>query len=302
MKKLFDFFYDEIDFKEILKHPSRWFGYSFILFFLIIFFLCIVFLNNLDNFYKNTTPYDEPDSAKLFKDVELKLGRTIEGVRIEEIKSPTKEMLSRGEELYRTVCQTCHGETGKGDGIAGKGLNPPPRNFAEIDGWKNGRTISGFYKTMQEGIPGSGMTAYDYLSPREKIALYYVIRRFSNKFPEVTDKDISELVSTFNVTQTYTLPPNIPIATAMEKLETESKNKVLRAINVADALSEGGLSQFIVDPLAFASFLQNISNQSNLIEVMIANVPRNGLSPKFIVISESEKKEFVNKVLSLNSK
>jgi mono/diheme cytochrome c family protein len=300
MKKLFDYFYDEIDFKEIFKHPSRWFGYSFLLFFIVIFASGIVFLNNLDNFYKNTTPYDEPDSAKLFKDVELRLGKKVEGVKLEEIKNPTQEMLARGQELYRTTCQTCHGESGKGDGIAGKGLNPPPRNFTKSDGWKNGRTITAVYKTLQEGIPGSGMTAYDFLSPRDRIALYHTIRKFASDFPPLTDKDIAELDAAFRVTQSYELPANIPIGKAMEKLIAENNPKVLRAQAIASALAKSEFSRYVSDPKAFASFLLNVQNQGGILDLMISNIPRNGLSPKFIAATENEKKEFTNKVLSLS--
>jgi len=34
-----------------------------------------------------------------------------------------------GKKTYDMLCFTCHGTTGKGDGPAATGLNPPPRNF-----------------------------------------------------------------------------------------------------------------------------------------------------------------------------
>jgi mono/diheme cytochrome c family protein len=33
-----------------------------------------------------------------------------------------------GKTVYMQRCATCHGESGKGDGPAGKALNPPPRD------------------------------------------------------------------------------------------------------------------------------------------------------------------------------
>jgi len=38
-----------------------------------------------------------------------------------------------GKGKYDTLCFTCHGATGKGDGPAGAALNPPPRDFTQGD-------------------------------------------------------------------------------------------------------------------------------------------------------------------------
>jgi mono/diheme cytochrome c family protein len=42
--------------------------------------------------------------------------------------------------LYLKLCWTCHGKTGQGDGPAGSGLNPKPRNFslAEVQNQSDG--------------------------------------------------------------------------------------------------------------------------------------------------------------------
>ncbi len=300
MKKLFDYFYDEIDFKEIIKHPSRWFGYSFVWFFITIFSLGIAFLNNLDYFKKNTTPFDAPDSTKLFKDVELRLGGKIEGVSVDLIKNPTNEMLARGEEIYKTTCVTCHGENGRGDGIAGKGLNPPPRDFTSQNGWKNVRSIAGVYKTLQEGIPGTGMTAYDFLSPKDKISLYYAIRKFVSDFPPVNDKDVAELDANYQVTQSRDVPANIPIAKAMLKINEEAIPKINQSQSLSNLLQDSSLKQYIINASSFSAFLLNIQSDDNIVDLILKNIPRNGISPKFIYASEKEKKEFVNKILVLN--
>jgi mono/diheme cytochrome c family protein len=36
-----------------------------------------------------------------------------------------------GKKTFDTLCFTCHGLTGKGDGPAGAALNPPPRDFTK---------------------------------------------------------------------------------------------------------------------------------------------------------------------------
>ena len=38
-----------------------------------------------------------------------------------------------GKKNFDTLCFTCHGSTGEGNGPAGAALNPPPRNFAKGD-------------------------------------------------------------------------------------------------------------------------------------------------------------------------
>ncbi len=63
-----------------------------------------------------------------------------------------------GKRLYRAMCAVCHGVKGKGDGMAGAGLNPKPTNFttevfqSQTDGaifWKieEGRSPMASYKT-----------------------------------------------------------------------------------------------------------------------------------------------------------
>jgi len=42
----------------------------------------------------------------------------------------TDAQLKSGGKLYQNNCATCHGSAGKGDGVAAKGLNPPPANLA----------------------------------------------------------------------------------------------------------------------------------------------------------------------------
>lgn len=38
---------------------------------------------------------------------------------------------AKGAETYKMYCATCHGETGKGDGVGAAALNPKPRDFTD---------------------------------------------------------------------------------------------------------------------------------------------------------------------------
>lgn len=40
---------------------------------------------------------------------------------------------TKGAETYKLYCVPCHGEQGKGDGVAAAALNPKPRDFTDKD-------------------------------------------------------------------------------------------------------------------------------------------------------------------------
>ena len=79
----------------------------------------------------------------------------------DKIKNPIKidaNSVKSGKKLYKALCAICHGHKGKGDGMAGSGLNPKPANFvkkdfqSQTDGaifWKlsEGRSPMAGYKT-----------------------------------------------------------------------------------------------------------------------------------------------------------
>ena len=67
--------------------------------------------------------------------------------------------IKAGKKLYKQQCSICHGDRGKGDGVAGLTLNPKPTNFTsdkvkkETDGalfWKmtNGNPPMASYKDI----------------------------------------------------------------------------------------------------------------------------------------------------------
>lgn len=96
----------------------------------------------------------------------------------------TAEMIAYGEKNYQTNCSMCHGPQGKGDGPAGGGLNPPPRNFVEGK-WKVGPGLSDRYKAISEGIKGSSMAGYAHFKSADRWALVHFIESITqNKSKE----------------------------------------------------------------------------------------------------------------------
>jgi mono/diheme cytochrome c family protein len=54
-------------------------------------------------------------------------------------------------------CASCHGEKGRGDGPAGRFLNPPPRNFADAE-WQASITDERLRQTIRQGGGPMGLS------------------------------------------------------------------------------------------------------------------------------------------------
>ncbi len=58
---------------------------------------------------------------------------------------------------FKTVCSTCHGLTGKGDGAVGASLNPKPRDYSD-KAWQESVTDERLAKVILEGGPAVGLS------------------------------------------------------------------------------------------------------------------------------------------------
>jgi high-affinity iron transporter len=82
--------------------------------------------------------------------------------------------LARGTRLFAEQCTSCHGITGRGDGPAAKGMDPPPANF--LDGERMGkRSAFGIYNTVTLGVQGTPMRAFSELSDDDRWALAFYV-------------------------------------------------------------------------------------------------------------------------------
>jgi mono/diheme cytochrome c family protein len=71
-----------------------------------------------------------------------------------------------GAEVFKTNCVACHGEQGKGDGIASGSLDPKPANLAEVT-----KQVSDDYLfwRISEGKPGTSMVAWKSILTEEQV-------------------------------------------------------------------------------------------------------------------------------------
>ena len=61
----------------------------------------------------------------------------------------------KGKQVYTIYCVTCHGETGDGQGIVGKTLDPPPRDFTKGD-FKFGDSDQDIFDVISNGGAAKG--------------------------------------------------------------------------------------------------------------------------------------------------
>ncbi|MHB1142900.1 MAG: FTR1 family protein [Sulfuricaulis sp.] len=86
--------------------------------------------------------------------------------------------LKAGAALYKEHCAACHGAEGRGDGPAGKGLEPAPSNFHDGERMAQ-RSVYGLYNTITLGVDGTGMAAYKHLNEDERWALAFYVADFA---------------------------------------------------------------------------------------------------------------------------
>ena len=74
--------------------------------------------------------------------------------------------------LYAQQCAACHGPTGRGDGLAGATLDPPPIAFTDA-GRAAQRTPLALYEVISQGVPGTSMPGFAALSEADRWALAF---------------------------------------------------------------------------------------------------------------------------------
>lgn len=86
---------------------------------------------------------------------------------------------TRGAPLYAQHCAVCHGDAGAGDGPAGVGLEPPPRDLTEVARMDQ-LSLYDLFNTLGQGIDGTDMPAFaDQLDERQRWDLASYIASFS---------------------------------------------------------------------------------------------------------------------------
>lgn len=136
--------------------------------FTAVFFIYIAFIHpGVKNVDKNLVlDYDPNAPVKSF-----------DLASVEEPWVYSEDMVKAGQKVYTTAtCVTCHGADYKG--IAAMGA----RDLVAGQ-WKQGGTSIDLFKTITNGIPGTGMAPFKHVSKNERWALVHLIRSITQNKP-----------------------------------------------------------------------------------------------------------------------
>jgi mono/diheme cytochrome c family protein len=214
-------------------------------------------------------------------------GRVLPPLDPAQVMTARPELLDRGHERFRQDCVSCHGEQGRGDGPAAATLTPKPRNFTSPSGWTNGYRTTDIYRTITSGVKGTGMAAFDYLTPADRMALVHYVRSLGKFDHGAEDKLALDQLSAQFKSSGGRIPNRIPVSQAMVKLAEEAPPlATLRA--PADPTTAALLRRFVSDPERAARTVAGLGTEPGLAELgraLAVGAPGNGFRPEVATLS-----------------
>jgi mono/diheme cytochrome c family protein len=163
-------------------------AFVFSMAFVLVFFIYIVVIHPGVDLNENL---QSPQAATAGKLAEADVD--VSGIKEPWVSNP--DMVKHGKKLFAANCAMCHGPEGHGDGPAGQALNPRPRNLVEGP-WKKGGGYIGWFKVLQEGIPGSSMASYAHFKPEDRWALVQFIDSITNAKVKEDPAKVAEFAKT----------------------------------------------------------------------------------------------------------
>lgn len=218
---------EEIDWHDLIRHPKKLFGYSYVYVLIVLVGIGLLYLSNLNTIGKNAVAPVFKDSSTVIKDLPLQSPRVIPPIDVMKTGVASAEAIAKGKELYKTNCASCHGDNGVGDGAAAAMLNPKPRNFTTLNGWKNGSKVSQMYKTLDAGIPGSAMTSFNFLSPADRFMIIHYIRTLAQNQINDSPEELKQLDAAYQLSKGVNVTGQIPIRKATAIVLKESAPELL---------------------------------------------------------------------------
>ena len=122
---------------------------------------------------------------------------TFDIAKVNEPWVETPELIAYGQKTYGNNCTLCHGNQGKGDGTAGMGMNPRPRNLVE-GLWTQGNGLTDHFKVVSNGILGGSMAPYkSQLKIAERWALVHFINSITQNKSKETPAQVAEFAKSY---------------------------------------------------------------------------------------------------------
>ena len=210
-------------------------------------------------------------------------GRVLPPVDPATVMTPNAQLLKQGEALFKRNCTSCHGEGGHGDGPAAGTLNPRPRDFSRADGWKNGYRVTDIYSTISNGIKGTGMAAFDFIRPADRMGLVHFVRSLGGFDHGTEDPQAQEALANQFRSKGFHIPNRIPVSLAIKKMVNEQTAGPALHVPPAEDPAVAELLRFaIVDPRRAAGTVAataNITDTTALARAWAAGAPSNGFAP-----------------------
>ncbi len=212
------------------RNPIKFLAGIYVYLVVIIVYVGLIYVYNLDDISAQTIPL-KLKKQTVVEDFKLQEAKEIPPVDVLELLDPSPEIIEKGKTIFDNSCASCHGNLGKGDGLAAGSLTPKPKDFTNPSGWKNGMKLTDIYKTLEEGIPGSSMSSYSYLLPDDKLALgAYIRSAFIKNPPEDTDEDLLNLDMDYELSEGSSLPAQMPVKYAA-KIVVAENNSTINKVN-----------------------------------------------------------------------
>ena len=89
----------------------------------------------------------------------LALAAILQSTTPENTVAADAASIAAGKKLFTANCASCHGDTGLGDGRAGKQLKPPPANLVDAT-WIHGSTDGEIFVVIRDGVKETGMKSF----------------------------------------------------------------------------------------------------------------------------------------------
>jgi len=220
-------------------------------------------------------------------------GKIIPPVDPQTLMASSSELMDLGKSLYEQNCVPCHGQRGMGDGPAAASMNPRPRNLADSAGWVNTYDMLGIYTTLSEGINGTSMNAFDYLSKKDRMALVHFVQSLGEFPHEAANPQALETLSKELASAGETTSNKIPVSMAMKKLAQEFNAPSPLAVDGDDQGPEGEvLRRVVMNPARVSQVLMQSQlwrgSDRELAGIILPDIPGNGFSISTATLSPSE--------------
>ncbi|HVB31514.1 MAG TPA: cytochrome c [Gemmatimonadaceae bacterium] len=255
----------------------------------------------------HTLPYpavtDKHPDPTIFATV---VGKPTAGLDLGAMLTASPQALAHGKQLFDVSCVMCHGAMGKGDGAAAVALTPRPRDFSKAQGWTVGYTMAAIYTTLSDGVKGTGMPAFDALTPPDRFAVaHYVQSLGAFDHHDNQAEDIKQIDARYHLGEGPLAPSKVAVPTVMTHMEAEyTAPPAVTMPPASDRSMPAELRRgLIADSVRAAEVLSEApdwrANMAVFTRVAMSGAPSNGFRPAVAALNAAQWKAFHDELVRL---